>query len=243
MPNWRKILWQELIGLSYAEDTADMSDSETMCSVSDMSDISDTTTVIYPEEHPAPPVDRLYYLEAPAETYLAQKRYNDFKEYKKNNPRDFCLLPPPFQVEFAFKDFVKATSRAYLTAQATPPSRTPPGTCAEFQAISRQLRAHIDTSVPSKDCGQLGNGLEVKRMLLMSVLRFAEVWQDSLPDGVEKVPLFKDILNSIHKHAKARREDDQLEGEVFPYHEADWKEVLENDLDVSRWMRWKEGAL
>ncbi|KAK1229289.1 hypothetical protein PQX77_007656 [Marasmius sp. AFHP31] len=225
---------------TYTEDTSDMSDSETMCSISDMSDISDTTAVIYPVEHP---VDRLYYLEAPAETYLAQKRYTDFKEYKKNHPHDFSLLPPPFQVEFAFNDFVKATSRAYLTAQATPPSRTPPGTRAEFQAIGRQLNAHIDTSVPSsKDCDQLGNGLEVKRMVLTSVLRFAEVWQDSLPDGVEKVLLFRDILNFIHKHAKARKEDDQLE-EPFPYHEADWKEVLQKDLELSRWMRWKEGAL
>ncbi|KAK1230326.1 hypothetical protein PQX77_006581 [Marasmius sp. AFHP31] len=219
-----------------------MSDSETMCSVSDMSDISDTTAVIYPVEHPAR-LDRLYYLDAPAETYLAQKRYIDFKEYKKNHPRNFSLLPPPFQIEFAFNDFVKATSRAYLTAQATPPSRTPPGTCAEFQAIGRQLNANIDTSVPLKDCGRLGNGLEVKRMLLTSVLRFAEVWQDSLPDGVEKVLVFKDILNFIHKHAKERKEDDLLEEELFLYHEADWKEVLQQDLEVSRWMRWKEGAL
>ncbi|KAK1220241.1 hypothetical protein PQX77_017006 [Marasmius sp. AFHP31] len=231
------------VDLSYAEDTADMSDSETMCSVSDMSDISDTTAVVYPVEHPALAVDRLYYLEAPAETYLAQKRYTNFKEYKKNNPRNFALLPPPFQVEFAFNDFVKATSRAYLTAQATPPSRTPPGTRAEFQAIGRQLDAHIDTSVPLKDCGQLGNGLEVKRMVLTSVLRFAEVWQEGLPDGVEKVLLFRDVLNFIHKHAKARRENDRLEEEAFPYHEADWREVLESDLEVSQWMRWKEGAL
>ncbi|KAK1216044.1 hypothetical protein PQX77_021330 [Marasmius sp. AFHP31] len=168
------------------EDIADMLDSETMCSVSDMSEISDTT-VVDPMEFPAPlpPVDPLYYLEPPAESYLAQKRYDDFKEYKKSHPREFSLVPPPFQIKFAFKDFVNAVSRAYLTAQATPPFRTTPGTSAEFQAISRQLGVRLDTSVPSRGCSQLGNSLEVKRMLLMSVGRFSEVWQDRLPDGVE----------------------------------------------------------
>ncbi|KAK1223732.1 hypothetical protein PQX77_013384 [Marasmius sp. AFHP31] len=236
--------------LVYAEDIADMSDSKTMCSVSDsdMSEISDTT-VVDPMEFPAPlpPVDPLYYLEPPAESYLAQKRYDDFKEYKKSHPREFSLIPPPFQIEFAFKDFVNALSRAYLTARATPPFRTTPGTSAEFQAIGRQLGVRIDTSVPSKGCGQLGNSLEVKRMVLTSVVRFSEVWQDRLPDGVEMRLLFKDIVNFIHKNAKARWEDDcvklRLEQEVFPYHDVDWKEIFEQDLEVSRWMRWKDGAM
>ncbi|KAK1233975.1 hypothetical protein PQX77_002833 [Marasmius sp. AFHP31] len=223
-----------------------MSDSETMCNGSDMSDDSDMMTAV-DVELPDPPVDPLYYLDAPCEPYLAQKRYNDHREFKRSHPRQFSLLPPPLSIEFAFRDLVNAAARAYLTAQATPPSRTTPGTRTEFQDTARRLGVHLDTSVLSYNAGLMGNTLEVKRMVLASVVRFAEVWQDCLPDGADRVLLYKDILKFIHKNAKARKTDDYIKttlGEnVFCYQAADWKVVLEEDLEASRWISWKTGAL
>ncbi|KAK1218013.1 hypothetical protein PQX77_019311 [Marasmius sp. AFHP31] len=228
-------------------ETSDMSDTETMCSASDMSETSDTLTAVDAAEFPDPPIDPLFYLNAPLEPYLAQKRYHNFREYKRNHPREFALLPPPNSIEFAFNDLVNATSRAFLTALATSPSRTIPGTTTEFQIVARDLGVHLDTSIPPTDCGSMGNHLEVKRMMLASVRRFAEVWQNSLPDGVDKKLLFKDILKFIREKAEARRKDDgvklRLGEEIFRYRDADWRDVLEQDLETSRWTRWKNGAL
>ncbi|KAK1231143.1 hypothetical protein PQX77_005749 [Marasmius sp. AFHP31] len=227
------------------ENPSDMSDSETMCSVSDMSDISETMTAV-DVQLPDPPINALYYLDAPTGPYLTQKRYNDFREFKLRHPRQPSLIPPPLSIEFAFEDFVSAAARAYLTAQATPPSRTSPGTCTEFQEVARRLGVPLDTSVPSTNAGLMENHLEVKRMMLTSVLRFAEVWKNCLPNGVNKRLLFKDILTFIHKKAEARKTADHIKtrlGEaVFRYQAAEWKDVLEEDLEASRWIRWKDGA-
>ncbi|KAJ8095470.1 hypothetical protein PM082_023240 [Marasmius tenuissimus] len=192
-----------------------------MCSVLDMSETSDTLTMVDAAELPDPPIDPLFYLDAPFEPYLTQKRYDNFREFKRNHPREFALLPPPYSIEFAFNDLVNATSRAFLTAQATSPSCTSPGTSTEFQTIAHCLGTHLDTSVPPTDCGSMGNYLEVKRMMLASVMKFAEVWQNCLPDGVDKRLLFKDILKFIREKAEARRKDDsvklRLGEEIFQY--------------------------
>ncbi|KAK1217954.1 hypothetical protein PQX77_019376 [Marasmius sp. AFHP31] len=224
-----------------------MSDAETMCDISDMSDTSDTLTAVDAAELPDPPVDPLFYLDAPLAPYLTQKRYHNFREFKRNHPREFALLPPPYSIEFAFNDFVNATSRAFLTAQATSPSHTSPGTTTEFENIAQHLRVRLDTSVPPTDCGSTGNHLEVKRMMLASVVRFAEVWKTCLPDGVDKKLLFEDILKFIREKAEARQKDDRVKlrlgEEVFGYRDADWKDILEQDLETSGWICWKDGLI
>ncbi|KAK1223062.1 hypothetical protein PQX77_014061 [Marasmius sp. AFHP31] len=224
-----------------------MSDTETMCSISDMSEISDTLTAVDAAELPDPPIDSLSYLDAPFELYLTQIQYHNFREFKRAHPRQFALLPAPNSIEFAFNDLVNATPRAFLTAQATPPSRTSPGTTTEFEAIATYLGVQLDTSVPPTNCDGLGNHLEVKRMMLASVMRFAEVWQNCLPDGVDKRLLFKDLLKFIREKADARHKEDRtklrLGEEVFRYQDANWKVVLVRDLAISRWVRWKNQAL
>ncbi|KAK1226516.1 hypothetical protein PQX77_010503 [Marasmius sp. AFHP31] len=206
-------------------------------------------------ELPDPPIDPLFYLDAPLEPYLTQKRggvaqiltrYQDFWEFKRSHPQEFALLPPPYSIKFAFNNFVDATSRAFLTAQATSPSQTSPGTTTEFEIIAQYLRIRLDMSVPPTDHGSTSNQLEVKRMMLTSVRRFAELWQNCLPDDVDKRLLFEDILRFIREEADARRKDDLVKlrlGEgVFGYRNAKWKD-LERDLESSGWIRWRNGLI
>ncbi|KAJ8092172.1 hypothetical protein PM082_023999 [Marasmius tenuissimus] len=106
---------------------------------------------------------------------------------------------------------------------------------------------NINLSVPPAQTEVEGNVLEVKRMVFTGVLRWAEVWKDPLPDGVDKKLLFKDITKFICENAEARKRDDHVKmrlGEVaFPYHEANWKEIMEEDLGKSNWEGWRDGAL
>ncbi|KAK1224571.1 hypothetical protein PQX77_012525 [Marasmius sp. AFHP31] len=212
------------------------SETETVCS-----DISEAETAVEPEIQVAP--DRLVHLASQHECYLTQKRYNDFAEYKQQNPGTQALLPPPYSIEFSFNDFTSALARSYLAARYTPPSLTPPGSPAEFADMGRQLNLALDTSVPTAQHESNGNALEVKRMIFTSVIRWANVW-DKLPDGMEKRLLYKDIAKFIEQKAKSRWEEDTVnDGSELAYRNVDWRVVMQEDLARSKWEGWRRGAL
>ncbi|KAK1223886.1 hypothetical protein PQX77_013220 [Marasmius sp. AFHP31] len=195
------------------------------------------------------PVDFLPYpLSAPCEPYLTQNRYNEYEAYRLRNPRQRALLPPPDSIEFSFRDFTSALGRTFLIAQQTPPSRTIPGTFKEFAKFSKTLKFNLTLSVPRTQTAEsAGNLLEVRRMLFTGLIKFAEVWQDALPNGVDKKLLYEDAVKFILKSAGAHKREDSLRlflgREVFPYGEADWKVIMEEDLARSKWKGWKDGAL
>ncbi|KAK1228055.1 hypothetical protein PQX77_008918 [Marasmius sp. AFHP31] len=232
-------------------DMSDVSDTETLCT-SEISDVSDAQTLNDLPindllEFPVP-----YPLSAPHEPYLTQNRYNEFEAWKRRNPGQRKFLPPPYSIEFSFRDFTSALGRTYLTAQQSPPSRTTSGTFAEFTAFAKKLRFNLTLTVPpTQTAEQAGNIVEIRRMLFTALIKFAEVWQDTLPDGVEKKQLYEDIVRFILKSAGAQRLEDSLRGlgrEVGPYRverysDACWKEVMEKDLAHSKWKGWKDGAL
>ncbi|KAK1224490.1 hypothetical protein PQX77_012603 [Marasmius sp. AFHP31] len=230
-------------------DMSDISDTETLC-VSEISDMSDAQTLNdFPIngllEFPVP-----YPLSAPCEPYITQNRYNEFEAWKRFNPGRCKLVPPPYSIEFSFRDFTSALGRTFLTAQQTPPSRTKPGTIAEFTAFARKLRFNLTLSVPpTQTAEQIGNIVEIRRMLFTALIKFAKVWQDALPDGVEKKRLYEDVVKFILKNAGTHKLENSLrsrlgrEHEIQPYGDADWKEVMEEDLACSKWKGWKDGAL
>ncbi|KAK1226508.1 hypothetical protein PQX77_010516 [Marasmius sp. AFHP31] len=212
------------------------SETETVCS-----DISEAETAVEPEIQAAP--DPLVYLSSLNECYLTQKRYNEFAEFKQRNPGTRTLLPPPYSIEFSFKDFTSALARSYLAARFTPSSLTPPGSPAEFADMGRQLNLALDTSVPATQHESNGNALEVKRMIFTSVIRWANVW-DRLPDGVEKRMLYKDIARVVERKAKLRWEQDNDNQRSEPaYRNVDWRVVMEQDLAKSKWEGWRKGVI
>ncbi|KAK1215045.1 hypothetical protein PQX77_022364 [Marasmius sp. AFHP31] len=228
-------------------DMSDISDTETLC-VSEISDMSDAQTLndfpINNLEFPVPYPLSL----APCEPYLTQNRYNEFEAWKQHNPRQRKLLPPPYSIEFSFRDFTSALGRTFLTAQQTPPSRTTPGTFTEFTAFAKKLRFNLTLSVPpTQTAERAGNIVETRRMLFTALIKFAEVWQDALPDGVEKKRLYEDVVKFILKSAGAQKLENSLRSrlgrKVEPHGDADWKEVMEEDLACSKWTGWKDGAL
>ncbi|KAJ8079189.1 hypothetical protein PM082_021689 [Marasmius tenuissimus] len=173
--------------------------------------------------------------------YLSRKRYNDHDELKKKNPQVRLLLPPPASIEFSFRDFTATLGRAYLVAQHTPVSRTKKGSAAEFIAIAEKLKIRFSPSVPEYR-EAMGNELEVKRMLLMSVQKWTERWEEP-PAGASKKLLYNDLIKFICIAARDRRVEDwemKTYGiEAFTYAEADWREVMVKDLAASRWAGWR----
>ncbi|KAL0057593.1 hypothetical protein AAF712_015756 [Marasmius tenuissimus] len=227
---------------------SDISDTETVGGMSDITDISETFTLVETEPQSLhPQLEDLYNLSAPSEPYLTQKRYKEFEEYKRDNPRQYALLPPPFSIEFSFNDFTSALSRAFLAAQQKPASLTAPGSCEEFRSLSEQMGIKISLSVPPIQTQSEGNVLEVKRMVFASVLRWAEVWEGALPDGVDKRLLYKDLVKFITEKANARKKEDciriRLGQDIFAYKDADWREIMEQDLHECKWKGWRYGAL
>ncbi|KAK1216510.1 hypothetical protein PQX77_020862 [Marasmius sp. AFHP31] len=182
------------------------------------------------------------------EPYLTQNRYKKYGDYRLRNPRQRILLPPPESIEFSFSDFTSALGRTFLVAQRTPQSRTAPGTFKEFTKFSKKLKFNLTLSVPPTQTSEsAGNLLEVRRMLFTGLISFAEVWEDALPDGVDKKLLYKDAVKFILKSAGVRKREDHLGlmlgREVFAYVDADWKKIMEEDLARSKWKGWRDGAL
>ncbi|KAK1222721.1 hypothetical protein PQX77_014426 [Marasmius sp. AFHP31] len=212
------------------------SEMETICS-----DISEAETAVEPEIQAAP--DPLVYLASPTECYLTRKRYNEFAEFKQQNPGARALLPPPHSIEFSFDDFTSALARSYLAARYTPPSLTPPGSPAEFADMGRRLSLALDTSVPTTQHELNGNALEVKRMIFTSIILWANVW-DQLPNGTEKRTLYKDIAKFIEQKAKLKWEEDAIsQRSELAYRDVDWRLVMQQDLAASKWEGWRKGAL
>ncbi|KAK1234211.1 hypothetical protein PQX77_002587 [Marasmius sp. AFHP31] len=123
-----------------------------------------------------------------------------------------------------------------------------PGTFKEFAKFSKTLKFNLTLSVPPTQTAEsAGNLLEIRRMLFTGLIKFAEVWQDALPDRVDKKLLYEDAVKFILKSAGVRKREDSLRlllgREVFAYEGADWKVIMEEDLARTKWRGWKDGAL
>ncbi|KAL0063055.1 hypothetical protein AAF712_010081 [Marasmius tenuissimus] len=221
---------------------SDMSDSETMYSDSETC-VSDTETVVDGLVFPTGIVDNSIstrYIDD-STPYLTRKRYNDHDELKKKDPRAWPLLPPAASIEFSFRDFTSSLGCAFLVALHTPISRTTEGSADEFRSIAKELKVRFDPSVPEYKESS-GNELEVKRMLLTSVLKWAERWKE-IPDGVSRKLLYSDLIKFIRIAAQEKMIEDRemriygIEG--MCYGEADWRAVMAADLAASRWAGWR----
>ncbi|KAL0575868.1 hypothetical protein V5O48_006118 [Marasmius crinis-equi] len=153
------------------------------------------------------------------------------------------LPPTPPQltpIERSYEAFTAALARTLVCAQYTPPSRTAPGSVSEFEAIQAQLGVSVDSGIPPTT-GEQGNLLEGKRMLLRSIVKWNEFWGSSLPPGVEKALLYRDMMRRISCHARELvHHDNNLRAakrvnEVFQYRESEWKAIMEQDLGQSQW--------
>ncbi|KAL0061240.1 hypothetical protein AAF712_011946 [Marasmius tenuissimus] len=151
------------------------------------------------------------------------------------------LLPPAASIEFSFRDFTASLGRAFLVAQHTPTSHTEKASSTEFRSIAERLGVRLDLSVPEYR-QSAGNEVEVKQMLLMSILKWTERWNE-LPAGASKKLLYNDLIKFIYIAAQESRvEDKEMEAfgmEVSPYGELDWRAVMAKDLAASRWAGWR----
>ncbi|KAK1231428.1 hypothetical protein PQX77_005453 [Marasmius sp. AFHP31] len=225
-------------------DMSDMSDNETVYSNPETC-VSDTETAVHELDFPTTISNetistRFIDVHTP---YLSRKRYENHDELKRTNPKALPLLPPPASIKFSFRDFTAALGRALLVAQHTPISRTQnkEASIAEFRSNAKKLGVKIDDAVPENT--ESVNAVEMKRMLMMSTLKWAERWKESeLPKGVKKAALYNDLVNFIVTAARIkRREDAEMKAfglDTPAYGEADWCEVMEQDLAASRWARW-----
>ncbi|KAK1222996.1 hypothetical protein PQX77_014142 [Marasmius sp. AFHP31] len=223
---------------------SDMSDNETVCSNPETC-VSDTETAVHELNFPTTISNETISTRFISETtpYLSRKRYENHDKLKRTNPKALPLLPPPASIEFSFRDFTAALGRALLVTQHTPISRTKDkeASIAEFRSIAEKLGVKFDDVVPENR--ESLNAVEMKRMLMMSTLKWAERWkEDELPKGVKKAALYNDLVNFIVQAARTtKREDAEMKAlglEPFAYGEADWCEVMEEDLATSRWARW-----
>ncbi|KAL0564331.1 hypothetical protein V5O48_017713, partial [Marasmius crinis-equi] len=134
---------------------------------------------------------------------------------------------------------------ALVCAQLTPPWRTKAGSIKEFEEYQHKLGTPVDLVVPGSFGTAQGNLLEVKRMLLTSAVKWADHWGDSLPDGVEKFWLYRDLMREIARHARERVDRDNMlvvekkRNEVFRYKDRHWQDVMEQDLRTAEWAQWK----
>ncbi|KAL0569424.1 hypothetical protein V5O48_012541 [Marasmius crinis-equi] len=214
--------------------------------ISENSDISDTTI----SDQSEPESD----LETPAHglelfgrfhSYLAGLRDEEFKqkleERAKTGSKNLVLPICKTAMEHSFDKFISALSRSFLVAKQTPLSRTQAGSTEEFEEFAKRIGVKIDASVPEY-CEEFGNILEIKRMVLTSVLKWLEVWKPPYHEGVNKKRLYKDIMKGIAHKAQSRRFNDAIllglhthKGSVFAYEDADWRGIMEEDLRKGRW--------
>ncbi|KAL0575114.1 hypothetical protein V5O48_006864 [Marasmius crinis-equi] len=153
-------------------------------------------------------------------------------------------VPNKTAIEHSFDAFTSALGRSLICAQFTPPSRSIPGTQFEFEVCQIKLGVAVDSAIPSTT-GEQGNLLEAKRMLLSSSIKWGDLWGSSLPDGLDKTEFYRDLMYKVSSHAKKRLLDDKVlrllknEDEVFRYKDADWREIMGQDLRQSKWDHWK----
>ncbi|KAL0566197.1 hypothetical protein V5O48_015818 [Marasmius crinis-equi] len=175
--------------------------------------------------------------------YLRAVRMSRFREELQMNRRRIGIAPPPSPLEKSFNAFTAALARTLLVAKFTPPSPSVDSMAmeAEFLHYRTLLNFKINTEVPSQ-VERDGNFLAVKRMLMMSLARWQEVWDPtSLPSDVKKPALYRDIMRSIIGQGKRRLRNDYIltccrqADKVFAYAKADWQTTLEEDLKSVDW--------
>ncbi|KAL0575271.1 hypothetical protein V5O48_006707 [Marasmius crinis-equi] len=175
-------------------------------------------------------------------SYLEWRREQEFRLKLEETGSKGIVLPVfATPMEKSFNKFIAALARTFIVAQRTPITHTQRGFKSEFDRFSEKIGLEIDLSVPEYD-EKLGNLLEIKRMVLTSVLKWMEVWKTPYPEGVSKARLCKDVMKGIAHKAQERRVRDAIslglsayKDEVFAYEGADWRETMEQDLKEIGW--------
>ncbi|KAL0567263.1 hypothetical protein V5O48_014728 [Marasmius crinis-equi] len=114
--------------------------------------------------------------------YLQQLRNDAFIQKIEQYPNRLNLPLPTPPIKRSFVDFTTALAQSFLVAVYSPPSKSKPACLEEFHAFQQTLGLSIDASVPDNRSDI--NFVEVKRMVLMSLVRWSEVWKDPLPDCI-----------------------------------------------------------
>ncbi|KAL0572583.1 hypothetical protein V5O48_009387 [Marasmius crinis-equi] len=171
------------------------------------------------------------------------RNHRSLREHEENNPNGIWFPPSRLPIERSFDIFTQAAALSFLIALQSPPTRTSPPLSPETLVFISEKCAFLEIPLEVPYEQSNGNVAECHAMLGTCLWKWSRVWDERLPEGASRKKVYFDLVRSIVAYARRRAVKDVAveitrQGELYPYQEAEWWVVMENDLSESCWTEW-----